>query len=297
MYSEKSRLMGIAVAVTVLLIITPGMTFAHSHGAQDSGCCGSANLPSACTWTAEETQVWGEVRFFDGSDQTFSAGLSTRAGENSEAQFSIFTMDTTTKLDTWDVRSRGTLLGLNFKWLATETEQMRVSVMPGLEYPIERLKSENLDTGAYATSDNLIPVISVPIEWPGEEGTTFRLVPRYVGFDSAPKAYLADGTADGTIDGFGQCVAIGLGVVHAQPSYSLMADAQIVVIGDNATDKTTGAPTRELVWSAGGSWSAPESPVRIDLFATNGFGPTAATSLLATTDNTIGVGLRVSGEF
>lgn len=303
MHLTGSRLIIFAVAVVTIALCSFGAAWAQGYGLgvyqeMPQRSYDTTNLPSATVWAAEENSVWGEVRFFDGGNHTFAAGLRSGVGEGSEAQFTLLTMDNTTEDGAGDeIRSSGTLLGLNYKWRAQVTDEMTVSVMPGLDYPIGALKAKNTNTGRSASSNNLIPVISVPIEWQGEHGTTWRVVPRYVGFDSAPRQWNADGTRDGTVDGLGQCGAIGVGVLHEEPAYSLMADLQMPIVGDNAINRDTNEPTRRLVWSAGGTWHAPDSAVRVDLFATNALGPTGASSLMVFSDNATGVGLRVSGEF
>ena len=117
-------------------------------------------------------------------------------------------------------------------------------------------------------------------------------MPRYVGFDDRPR--LGDGT---TIAGFGDVIAVGIGVLHEAEEFSVVGDLVLVVDGDNSIDEVTNLPTDELVWSAGGSWHGEESSVRVDLFVTNAAGPTGASSIIATPDQSVGVGLRVSGEF
>lgn len=302
-YVTGSSRIGLAVAIAALIFCCFGTASAQSpesglhQDAAERGY-GTANLPSATIWSVDEKCTWGEIRFFDGGNPTFAAGLRMGTGEGAEAQVTLFTMDTSVEDGAGaEIRSTGTLLGLNYKWLAHVRDEMTVSVMTGLDHPIAALERQNRATGQSASSSRLIPVLSVPIEWQGERGTTWRVVPRYVGFDSAPKRWLADGTQDGTVDGFGQSTAIGLGVLHQEPQYSLMADAQILLIGENSWDLNANEPTRRMAWSAGGTWHAPESTVRVDLFATNALGPTGASSLMVSSDNSTGVGLRVTGEF
>ena len=302
MYVGGLRSFGLLVAVSVLVVCSLGSVAAEHHWTINPDLqlrsYGTANLPPAIPWAADETLVWGEVRMFGGSDHTLSAGLRAGVGEGSEGQFTVIRLEGSGEDAAGNtIKSTGTLIGLDYKWLAHQDERMTVSVVPGLEYPIERLKSENQTIGGSATSDRFIPVFSVPLEWQLENGTILSVVPRYVGFDSAPRNWRADGTQDGTVDGFGQVIAIGVGVLHQDIEYSLMADLQVPIAGDNSIDIATNTPTREIVWSAGGSWHGDGSSARVDLFATNAFGPTAASSMMATADNNVGFGLRVSGEF
>ncbi len=278
-----------AVAVLALLA-SSGVAWAESYN--------TPNLPSAEPYQQEGGVGGGELRLFNGDgNQTFAAGVRVRAGEETEAEFTIFTMDTSGEDPIADVvrDSTATLVGLSFKWLAyqeaSNSGQTTVSVMPGFEIPIGNLEGTNTEIPATALSDDVIPTISVPVEWMNARGTRLKLVPRYIGFDDSPSV------GDETIDGFGDVFAVGFGVSHPLGEYSAMGDVQLVLTGENSIDDATNDPTSDFVWSVGGSWQPEDDDVRVDAFLTNAAGPTAATSIIATPDQSIGLGLRVSGEF
>ncbi len=299
MVSDRSRYFCFVTVVIVLALCSFGAAWGQGYGVTayegtPAESYGTPNLPCATAWAAEEMYGWVEGRFFDGDNYPLAAGLRAAVGESSEAQLTLWTMDTSGKDPISGVvrQSEGTLLGLNYKWLAHKTERVTVSVMPGFDYPIQDLEATNTNTGDTASSDELIPVVSVPIEWQGRDGVSYRVVPRYVGFDNK-----LDNSAGDAIDGFGDCIALGAGVLYEDVEYSLMADVQVPISGDNAIDDATNTPTDEVVWSAGGAWHGADSDVRIEATLTNAFGPTGATSLMATPDQSVGVGIRVSSVF
>ncbi len=295
MHRTRLRRMSLVLTVVVVIIGPLTVTGAQQHSQLES--YHTPNLPSATVRAAEENHVWGEGRFFGGGGCTLSAGLSMRAGEGAEAQFTLFTMDTSVEGAAEEkIEFSGTLLGLNYKWLSHQDERMAAAVISGIEYPIERLKAERAETGDSARTDRLIPVFAVPLEWHDNDDTTWRIVPRYIGHEDRLWSYQPDGTQEGRVDGLGQSISVGVGVVHEQPDYSLMADLQLPITGHNSMSTETNEPTRVLTWSGGGSWHGVNSALRVDIFATNAFGPTAASSLVANPDGA-GFGLRVSGEF
>lgn len=294
MYSN-SRDLHLVAAVCLTLLVAVGGAHAQGYGlpAVDGVYSyGTPNLPAAEPWASSDTLLWGEGRFFDGG-QTYSAGVQARVGQDTEAGLTLFHL-TTSGDDpiAGAVRdSEATLIGLNVKWLAYRGDQIAVSVLPGIEYPIGDMEGTNTTIPATAVSDDIILELAVPVEYITEDGLILRAVPKYVGFDDSPSV---NGT---TIDGFGDVIALGLGGTYSDVEWSAMADVAIVLSGDNSIDADTNEPTDEMVWSAGGSWHGIDSDVRIDLFVTNAAGPTAASSIIATPDNSVGVGIRVSGEF
>jgi len=255
---------------------------------------GTPNLPCAEPQPEGSTLVWGEGRVWEGDNWTCAVGARTNVGDDADLEITFFNLDTLGDDPIGGaVRdSEATLLGLNFKWVANRSDSMTISVIPGAEFPLDDMKGTNTAVPATAISDEIIPVLSVPLEFLTEDGTIIRAVPRYVGFDDRPR--LADGT---TIAGFGDVLALGVGVLHQAADFSVMGDVVLILDGDNSIDEVTNLPTDELVWSAGGSWHGEASPVRVDLFVTNAAGPTGASSIIATPDQSIGIGLRVGGEF
>lgn len=251
----------------------------------------NTNVPGAQPWPHDGAQWWGELRTWEGENWTYSAGARVAAGEESDVELTLFHMDTDSgdPIGTEVVESQATLLGLNYRWLAYESDALTISVIPGAEYPLDDMEGNREGS---AISDELIPTVSVPFEFVNKNGTIFRVVPRYVGFDETPSV-----AADTTIDGFGDVFALAGGVVHPMDQFSLSGDLALILEGDNSIDENTNEPTDEFIWAAGGSWQKQEDDLRVDLFVTNAIGPTAATSLISTPDQSVGVGLRVSGEF
>ncbi|MFP4249951.1 MAG: hypothetical protein ACLFU7_09855 [Armatimonadota bacterium] len=252
------------------------------------------NLQCAEPWTEESILVWGDVRTWELDNWTFATGARTSVGEEMDAELTFFHMDTSgdDQIDGAVRDSEMTLLGLNFKWLARRTDRMTISVIPGAEFPLGDIKGTNTATSGTARSDDLIPVLAVPFDFSAQENTIFRLVPRYVGFDERPQ--LADG---GTVPGFGDVLAIGVGVLHDFGEYSVVADGAFLADGDNSINDADNTLTDEFIWSVGGTWHPRAKDMRLDVFATNAAGPTAASSIIAAPDSSIGLGVRVSSEF
>lgn len=298
MYWRSSRLHCLMAVVVVVLLGSVCGASAQGYGMLMDGAditgYNTPNLPCAEPWTDDSTLAWGDVRTWEFDNWTYAAGARANVGEDMDAELTIFHMDTSGEdpIDGAVRDSEATLLGLNFKWVAHRSDTMTVSVIPGAEFPLGDMEGTNTAIPATATSDDIIPVIAVPLEFTAQSGTIFRLVPRYVGFDDRPQ--LADGS---TINGFGDVIAVGAAAVHNFGEYSVMADGALVMDGDNSIDEDTGAPTDEFVWSAGGAWHPRDKGFRAELFVTNAAGPTAASSIIATPDQSIGVGLRISGSY
>lgn len=276
---------GIVVAAALIVVCAAG-AWAQFN---------TANLPTAEPWQSEGTLATGEIRFFEGN-QTYAASVrSGRAGQDMDVELSLFYMDTSgEEAVAGTVRdSEALLLGLNLKWLARREGNMTVSVIPGLEYPLDDMEGTNTDIPATATSDDIIPVLTIPVEWRLEDGTRLTVAPRYVGFDEAPEF-----AAGETIAGFGDVIAVAGSVVHPCRGYLLHGDLAVVLDGDNSINENTNQPTDELVWSAGATWLGEEgSDYTVTLFATNAAGPTAATSIIAAPGDSVAVGLRATNEF
>ncbi|MFW6437443.1 MAG: hypothetical protein ACOCZ7_00400 [Armatimonadota bacterium] len=252
------------------------------------------NLQCAEPWPEGTTHVWGEVRTWELDNWTFGAGARMNVGEDMDAEVTLFHMNTNGDGPIGGVvrDSEATLLGLNFKWIARRTDNVTIAVIPGAEFSIGDMEGTNTTTGETARSDDLIPVLAVPIEFAAQEDTIFRLVPRYVGFDEAPE--LADGS---TIDGFGDVLAIGAAVVHDFGEYSVMADGTFLGEGYNSVDDANNTLADEFAWAVGGAWHPYDRDMRVDAFLTNAAGPTAASSIIVAPDTSTAFGVRVSGEF
>ncbi|MFW5867242.1 MAG: hypothetical protein ACOCX2_05465 [Armatimonadota bacterium] len=300
MYRCSSRLNYlVAVAVVATLVGVAGSVSAQGYQLllDDTPQHTSYDTPSlqcAEPWPEGSILVWGDARTWELDNWTFAAGARMSVGEDMDAEATLFHMNTSGEDAVNGVvrDSEATLLGLNFKWVARRTENLTISVIPGAEFPIGDIKGTNTAIPATASSDDFIPVLAVPFEFSAQEDTIFRLVPRYVGFDEAPE--LADGTR---IRGFGDVLALGAAVIHDFGEYSVMADGTFVADGHNSIDDGTNAPSDEFVWSVGGAWHPIDRDMRVDLFVTNAAGPTAASSMIAAPDSSIGVGVKVSGEF
>ncbi len=256
---------------------------------------GTANLSSAVPWQAEKSQVTGEVRLFEGSgNETAALSLRGRVGEGLEGELCYFTMDTEGEgaVNGAVRRSEMDLVAVNMKWLLNQGST-RIGLRAGLEMPATAPTGTNTATGGYAAQRDVIPTLSLPMEWGDPSAVSLFLEPKVAWFEEN-----LSGNTTATTPGFGSVLVVGGGVAYNAGAIRLMGDATVVLAGDNSIDKTTNKVTDDLVWSAGASWEAGGScALTVSAFATNAFGPTPATSLLATPDQCIGTGLSVSGEF
>lgn len=252
----------------------------------------TANLPTALPWQSPQVLVSGEARLWEGN-QTWAARARTRAGQDMDAELTLFTMSIRGEdAIAGAVRdSDATLVGANFKWLAWQNDAVTISVIPGVEVPIGDMEGTNTALLATALSDELIPVFSVPATYQAGDDTSLTLAVRYVGYDESPEV-----AGGGTITGFGDTLALGGAVYRRERDYALWADLQMVLIGANTIDEDTNAVTREMVWAIGGSWFTRDG-YKVDVFATTAAGPTAATSLIGAPDGSVAFGIGASGPF
>ncbi|GEM_PF-4749828 len=294
MYWRSGRLHCLVVVVVALLSLGPAWAQYGMMDGDGPSALGTPNLPGVEPQGKGSTSVWGEARVWEGDNWTFAAGVRANVGEDSDVELTIFNLDTSGEdAINGAVRdSEATLIGLNYRWVAFRNERVSLAVIPGAEFPIDDMEGTNTAIPATAMSGDLIPLISLPVEHVLADGTILRVVPRYVGFDDNPE--LANGT---TIEGFGDVIGLGFGLRRQIEEFAVMGDVTVILDGNNSIDENTNEPTDEFVWSAGGSWQGVDSPVRVDLFVTNAAGPTGASSIIATPDQSVGIGLRVSGEF
>lgn len=274
------------VLVICLMVLGVGLAWAQE---------GTPNLSSAVPWQAEKSQVTGEVRLFEGSgNATVAISLRGAVEEGMDAELCYFTMDTEGEgaINNAVRRSEMDLVVVNLKW-AVSGGSPKVAVQPGLEMPRSAPTGTNAATGGFAAQRAVIPTLSVPMEWGDPAGLLLILQPKAAWF----KSNIPDSTG-GITEGFGHVLALGVGVVYNAGAFRLIGDATTVLSGDNSIDEATNNVTDDLVWSAGASVDAGgRYDLTISVFATNAFGPTPATSLLATPDQSIGTGVCVSGEF
>lgn len=257
---------------------------------------GTPNLPSAVPWQADEINLTGEARFFEGSgNETLAVSLRGRMGLGSEAEICYFTMDTKGEDPINEIvrRSEADLVALTFKWLVRGGAR-RVAVRAGMEVPVSsRPTGTNTDSGAFAAQGSVIPTLSLPLEWGDRASTLFIIEPKAVWFrDNIPNSI------GGVTPGFGDVIVLGAGFCHNLGKFTLVADAAVPLAGDNSIDKNTNLVTDEVVWAAGVSWDVGgQHDLSIDVFSTSAAGPTPATSIIAAPDQSGALGISVSGEF
>ncbi|MEA3402518.1 MAG: hypothetical protein U9R79_14870 [Armatimonadota bacterium] len=269
-----------------LLLVTAGCAVAQS---------GTPNWASAHPWHGESIEAAGQVRVWEGDgNETVSVGVRGAMGENADARVQYFVMDTEgdDPINASLRRSKLGVLAFTFTWPVTEGDYM-VSVQPGFEFITAGMRGTSAVTGQSAVSDDVVTTLAVPVELAWSDSTRLIVGPKAACYGSTART-----TFGTSIDSFGTIVALGGGVVHDFGTWELFGDAAAVVEGNNTINETTNLVDDDFVWSAGARWQTggPEDWV-VDLFATNAAGPTAATSLLAAPDQSVGVGLRVGRAF
>jgi hypothetical protein len=273
--------------VTVCLIMicaATGMAFAQM---------GTPNLAPATPWQTADVEAAIEARVWAGDgNETVAVSLRGQMDDNADAQISYFMMNTKGEdpINGAVRQSDLGLLGFAFTWPVAEGST-RVSFRPGFEFVVSGAEGTNTITGQSARWSDPILTLGVPVEWDLSRDTMILIEPKAALFES--RARTSFGT---TIDGFGTVIGVGTGVIHHMDGWQLFGDATVIVDGNNSIDKNTNAVTDELVFSGGVRWEA-GSDWTVDVFATNAAGPTGATSLIATPDQSIGIGVRVGGVF
>ncbi|MGI5819671.1 MAG: hypothetical protein ACOX9R_16430 [Armatimonadota bacterium] len=275
-----SRTRRVLVVITVLLM-TVGAATAQ---------VGTWGIPSASTWAEDQSQVFGEARFFDDDNQTWGVFLRGGFDDNGEAIFGYFDWEVTGEdpISGAVRKSEMSAVVVDLKWLLRDTTP-RIALRAGADLNVGRATGTNTLTGASAFMTGAIPTVSLPIEFGNPEGTLFVIEPKVVWFDTWMPT-----TLGAPIEGFGTAVMIGGGVRYPISNrVTLIVDAAYPINDSNSINDVTNEVTEELAWSAGISadlgsgWDA-------DVFATTAAGPTPATSAIATPDQSIGLGVRVS---
>ncbi len=281
-----SRFTGI-VAIISLSVLCVGLAW---------GQHGTANLPSAVAWQADETEVSSQIRLFEGtSNDSYDFAIRGELNNNAEVGLGWFTMSTMGEDPIGDAvrASNLDLLTLDLKWQVADGTT-RGAIRTGAEFPTSATIGMNTATGAFVWSNRAIPFISAIIERGDPDGWLWILEPKGVGFDADMAA--SDGT--GTVEGFGNLFMVGAGVRRASGQIDLFADAAYPISGENSIDEDTNRVERELAWSAGGTlYLGGTHNWTLDVFATNTAGPSAATSCIVAPDQSVGLGVGIGGEF
>jgi hypothetical protein len=156
-------------------------------------------------------------------------------------------------------------------------------------------KGTNATIGEWAQTRRPIPTLGLLAEGNLRgERLKYRVGPRMALFESSVVA-----TTGERLRSFGKVVGLEVGLqARVNPSWEVYGTAIPILSGDNTIDPDTGRVDQDIVWSAGVKYRPRESSRwRLELYATNSAGPTAATSLIAAVDQSAAPGLRVHYEF
>lgn len=271
---------GTLAAVVTVLLLAAGAATAQ---------VGTWGIPSATPWPADDSQAFGEARFFEDENETWGAFVRGGFDDNGEAVVGYFNWDVTGE-DPINGAVRASDLSLvvfDVKWLVKDTEP-RVALRVGADLEADSGTGTNTATGGSAFVQGAIPSVSLPIEFGNPDGALWLIEPKVVWFDTRMPTNVG-----GPIEGFGTAIMIGGGVRYPiGGNVTFVADAAYPINDSNSIDDATNEVTEELVWSAGVSadlgsgWDG-------DVFATTAAGPTPATSAIATPDQSVGFGVRV----
>lgn len=255
---------------------------------------GTPNVPSATTW--QDQTLWqAEARFYKSGNNTLALGALARLAERTDLTvwYTYLNNDSHSPLGGAMRDSRWS--GLSFalrQELKDEGAPVKMALMPSLEVALKRAKGTNTTTGAFAEEQRVTPAVAVPVEWLWGT-TTMILCPRLVWFEES-----IDDSTGGVTQGFGTQFSLGAGVRHPLGRGALVGDVAYPFSGHNSLATSTNTPNRKALWSAG--WEGllgGGGDTWVTLYATNGTGPSLATSAIAAPGNGVGLGVRVGHIF
>ncbi len=271
----------------VLILLVPLVAAAVA-----SAQTGTPNVPSALTWQGDT--LWQvEARCFRGGNDTLSAGAVTPLDDRTDLTiwYTHFDGDSYSAVAGALRNSRWSSLSFALKQeLRDEEIDAKVSLVPSLDWCLQRPRGVNAATGASAEMKRMIPGLAVPVEWAGREGTV-SLCPRLIFFDKN----LSTSTG-GTIRGFGTVFAVSGGVRHPMGRGDVVGDVAWPFGGENAVNENSGVVDRQVVWSAGYEVPVGDNTV-LSVYATNAAGPSVATSIISAPGNGIGCGVKLGHTF
>jgi len=262
---------------------------------------GTPNLGSA-TIQVQDARWFAEGRIFDvdndtqdwSDNTTFSLGFASPINEKTEFNLAVSSINNTGSAPiNGSLRvSDRTVLAPYVKRVFSTDGSSTVALTIGADVALSQAKGSS--TGGSAYQDDFTPAAKLQLEWGKAGQVQWQLAAQVAFWDT----FVGTNT-QAVIPGFGTVIAVGGGVcVPMGAKLTLVGDVMGIVDGDNAVNSATGALDNELIWSAGGNWllGGPNSAA-IKIFASNAMGPTAATSVIGTPDNSVGFGCAYLREF
>ena len=257
-------------------------------------CGGTVNLRSGVVYQGPNVGS-GEMRYWDGDgNQTYSLGLTGKVADKVDGSLTWLDNDTEGEDPIGGV-VRATdlqLLALDAGWQVRDTN-WKIALNPGVEMITSGAVATNTDTGESADWGDMVGTFGVVCE--RQYGSwTWIINPKLAAWKDDVVA-----TNSQTVEGFGTVIGIGVGLRKQMGErLVLLADVTPIISGDNTLDEDTNLVDRAVVWGVGASCLLfPECNGWVTVFGSNAFGPTPATSLLATPNNSVCFGLRATSTF
>ncbi len=284
MLKQNSFLCLLAVSA-VLILVLPRAARAQIDG--------TLNLKSGRAYQGPAL-TWAEVRFWASSNETIAVGVTDDVGDRTEGSLALLEIDVGGRDPVANVvrASKMRLLAVDFKHQVSEGD-WTVAVNPGLELALSQPTGTNTASGFSADWGDAIPTLGVVMERVYDDSTLI-INPKMAKWRSSSVA-----TNNQVVRGFGTVVGIGVGLEKPMnPRLQLNADVTAIIGGRNTINEDTNRVGKDLVWGIGASYLVSETrPTWLTVFSSNAFGPTGATSLLATPDNAACFGVRLDSIF
>ncbi len=266
---------------------------------------GTPNIPSATPWQGDDIELRGDYRVFEEDNDSWSFMIRGEMGEDADASIGIVDFETTGEDPVNGVvrHSDYQALVLDLKVLLMDGGP-RVALRAGADAQTQDSRGVNTQTMMAAYLDDVVPAVSLPIEFGNPNSTLLIIEPKIVWFGTRmpvgsnyvmPSGQVMQGPNGPYIEGFGNPIMIGGALRHRlSGNIDVFADAAYPVSDSNSIDDVTNEVTEEIAWSAGASVDLGSSRNwTLDIFATTAAGPTPATSAIAAPDGSVGVGARL----
>lgn len=295
----KHRLL--VVSLAGLLV---GMV-AVAHGQNGTPGLGSAHtLQDGSQWFLE-----ARTYELDGDDvaweDNITISLGGRAPINDSAEFSLIYSRARAISNQREfgviggapdvIETKREVISPSIKWRLTgPTSRPAIALTLGSDVAVSRAVTYNRDTGAWAAEDAFTPAARLQAEWGRTGALQWQLAAQLAAWDAERVNNLG-----ATVDGFGTVAAVGGGALWPiSRRLVLGADFMAPISGDNLLNEDTAELEDVVVWTAALDWNFSSfSNKRVSAFATNALGPTLGSSIIATPDNTMAVGLGLTLDF
>jgi hypothetical protein len=282
---KQNAFLWLLAVCAVLVLLLPQAATAQTDG--------TLNLKSARAYEGSPLAS-GEVRFWESNNETIAVGVTDDVGDRIEGSITLLDIDVSGRDPVANVvrASKMRLLAADLKQQVSEGD-WTVAINPGLEFALSNPTGTNTASGLSADWGDVIPTLGIVMERLYDDSTLI-INPKMAKWRSSFVA-----TNNQVVKGFGTVVGIGVGLRKpVSPRLQLSADITAIICGRNTVNENTNRVEKDLVWGIGASYLVSETrPTWLTVFTSNAFGPTGATSLLATPDNAACFGVRLDSTF